>query len=296
MIAFLFAGQGSQYPNMGSDLYNNFDDVKEIFNNIDEDLKRVLLTNTDEINNTEYAQPSIFLISYLLAKKLEGKVKPDYVAGLSLGEYSALSFSNVFNLNEGIDITTSRGLIMSKALENTNSGMYAVLGSNIDDINSVVNSIDGVEVANYNCPGQIVITGYLDKLEIAATKLKELGAKRCIQLNVSGAFHSSLLQNASLELRDTLNKYSFNKPSNKIVFNTLGTESSDDIKDILTNQIKSSVLFEQSIKYMIEQGVTTFVEIGSKNNISSFVKKISSDVQVYNVYDYESLMKVGEEI
>ncbi|MFI3252345.1 MAG: ACP S-malonyltransferase, partial [bacterium] len=248
----------------------------------------------EEINDTQYAQPAIFLISYLLASKLN--VKPDYVAGLSLGEYSALCYANVFSFNEGLEITSKRGVIMNKALENTNSGMYAILGSDSDTINSVVSKIDGVEVANYNCPGQIVITGYLDKLEEAVKQLTDLGVRRCIKLNVSGAFHSSLLNEASNELREVLNNYNFSNKETKVVFNTLGNESSDDIKDILQNQIKSSVLFEQSIEYMIAQGVTTFIEIGSKNNLSGFVKKINRDVKILNVYDFETLKKVGEEL
>lgn len=296
MIAFLFAGQGSQYPSMGSDLYNNCEDLKDIFNNLDEKLKEVLLTESDLINDTNYAQPSIFLISYLLAKKLEEKIKPNYVAGLSLGEYTALAFSDVFNFNNGLQITQKRGSIMNEALANTNSGMYAVLGSDADTINSIVNKIDGVEVANYNCPGQIVITGYLDKLELAVKELTNLGVKRCIKLNVSGAFHSSLLNDASILLRDELNNYDFNNQKYKVVFNTLGKTFDGEIKDVLKDQIKSSVLFEQSINYMIEQGVDTFIEIGSKGNLSNFVKKVNRDVKILNVYDYESLMKVGEEI
>ncbi len=296
MIAFLFAGQGSQSLSMGSDLYNNCSDLKEIFDNLDPKLKEVLLTESELINDTNFAQPGIFLISYLLGKKLEEKIKPDYVAGLSLGEYTALAFSDVFNFNEGLTITQKRGNIMNEALVNTNSGMYAVLGSDAETINSVVSTIDGVEVANFNCPGQIVITGYLDKLETAVEQLTNLGVKRCVKLNVSGAFHSSLLNDASKLLRVELDKFNFNNQKYKVVFNTLGKESNDNIKDLLENQIKSSVLFEQSINYMIEQGVDTFIEIGSKNNLSSFVKKVNRDVKVLNVFDYESLMKVGEEI
>ncbi len=296
MIAFLFAGQGSQYPNMGSDLYNNCPELKEVFDNLSEDLKNVLLTESELINLTKYAQPSIFLISYLLAKKLEEKVKPNYVAGLSLGEYSALAFSNVFNFNDGLTITTKRGLIMNEALQDTNSGMFAVIGSDLETVSEVVERTHGVWIANRNCPGQIVITGYNEKLDIAVERLKDKGVKRCIKLNVSGAFHSPLLGKASDLLKEELDKYNFNKGTYNVVYNTLGTESTDDVKEILKNQIKSSVLFEQSIRYMIDKGVTTFIEIGSKNNLSNFVKKVNSEVKVLNVYDYETLMKVGEEI
>lgn len=294
MIAYIFAGQGSQYPKMGADLYENFDDVKVLFENIPKELREILLSNSELINDTKYSQPAIYLTSYILARKLEQKIKPNYVAGLSLGEYTALSISNVFEFQEVLEIVQRRGVLMSDALLNTNSGMYAVLGGDLAVIESQL--IDGVQIANYNCPGQVVLTGYLDKLEVVVDKLKTLGVKRCIKLNVSGAFHSNLLNGASKELRVVLDTYTPKSPTYSVVYNTFGKESNNNVKDILELQIKSSVLFQQSLEYMIERGVTTFIEIGSKNNLSNFVKKINSDLKVYSVYDYESLMKVSDEL
>ncbi len=294
MIAYIFAGQGSQYPKMGADLYENFDDVKVLFENIPKELREILLSNSELINDTKYSQPAIYLTSYILARKLEQKIKPNYVAGLSLGEYTALSISNVFEFQEVLEIVQRRGVLMSDALLNTNSGMYAVLGGDLAVIESQL--IDGVQIANYNCPGQVVLTGYLDKLEVVVDKLKTLGVKRCIKLNVSGAFHSNLLNGASKELRVVLDTYTPKSPTYSVVYNTFGKESNNNVKYILELQIKSSVLFQQSLEYMIERGVTTFIEIGSKNNLSNFVKKINSDLKVYSVYDYESLMKVSDEL
>ncbi|WP_028044063.1 ACP S-malonyltransferase [Candidatus Stoquefichus massiliensis] len=295
-IGFIFAGQGAQYVGMGKELYENFEEARAVFDqaNIDVDVNNICFEGPEDIlNETSYAQPCILTTSLAIAKVVEAHgIKPDYVAGLSLGEYSALAYANAFSIHDAIQIVRARGQLMSEALPAGTTSMAAVLAMEADKIQEVIADIDDVTIANYNCPGQIAITGKKEAIEMASEKLKEAGAKRVIPLKVSGAFHSPLLEEASLQLKTELGKYDIQKPKIPVVYNISGKEEDGDLQDILTKQIKSSVYFYQSLQYMIEKGVDVFVEIGPGKALSSFVKKTDKTIPVYSVDNVESLNKM----
>ena len=297
MIAFLFAGQGSQEVGMGLDFYNEFPYAKKLYDKYP-DIKNLCFLDNNELNETKNAQKCMLLTGYIIASILKSKgIEPTFTAGLSLGEYTALAFSNAWILDDAISIISKRGEIMQNALPLGTTKMAAVLGLNRETILLGIKDIDGIcEIANYNCPGQIVITGDNKGVDNAIAKFTSLGAKRCIPLNVSGAFHSSLLENASNELYEELIKYEYNKPEYKMVYNISGKESNNNLNEILRLQIKSSVYFEDSIRYMINQGVDTFIEIGPKKALSGFVKKINNNVRTLNVSKVDDLNKVVEEL
>ena len=297
-IAFLFAGQGAQAVGMGKDFYDEFNLAKVIYDSYPE-IKELCFEGPAEIlNQTAYAQKAMLLTSYTIAKVLESKgITPEYACGLSLGEYSALAFANTWKLDDAIEIITSRGNIMQNALPLGTSKMAAVIGLDRDVILNTIKNVSGVcEIANYNCPGQIVITGDNKGIDEAMPLLTEAGAKRVLPLNVSGAFHSSLLIPASKELRKTLDKFSPNKPDVKIVYNVSGKEEEKPLNDILEAQICHSVYFEDTLKYLKDQGVDTFVEIGPGKTLSGFVRKTLTDVKCYAITDVESLNKALEEL
>lgn len=299
--AILFAGQGAQYVGMGKDFYEEYEECREVYDNanVDFSLQNLCFEGPKEmLDNTAFAQSCILTTSIAISALLKKNgIKADYVAGLSLGEYSALTYAGAINVNDAIQIVRERGKIMDNAFTGKEVMMAAVLGSDETTIKEVleeVKSLGVVEVANYNCPGQIVISGEKAACEKAAEKLLERNARRVIPLQVSGAFHTSLLEEASVKLNKELKKYTFNKPEIPVVYNYTGAESDEDIIDILTKQIKSSVRFSQSIEYMISQGVDTFIEIGPGKVLSGFVKKTDKNVKIYSVDTVEDYKKMLE--
>lgn len=289
-IGFCFAGQGSQYPSMGKDLYESDEDVRALYDSFPE-IRDLCFTENELLNQTAYAQKAILLTSYAIAIVLRKKgIEPDYVNGLSLGEYSALTFSGVWSIEDAIQIVTERGQIMQNALPLGTTKMAAVIGMDRAAILSCLENIPGVcEIANYNCPGQIVITGELASVDEASLKLLDAGAKRVIPLNVSGAFHCSLLKDASYQLRKVLDCYTPALPKYKVIFNSTAQEQTAPINDLLQKQIYSSVYFEDSIRYMLSQGVDTFIEIGPGRALTGFIKKIDRALTVYTLNDLESI-------
>ena len=297
-IAFLFAGQGSQYVGQGNDFYDNLDFAKEIYDKFPE-IKEICFTDSNGIlNQTAYAQPAMLLTGYVISKALEKEgIKPEYTCGLSLGEYTALAYNDVWNINDSIDIISNRGRIMQNALPLGTTKMAAVIGLDREKVLEGVKVSEGVcEVANYNCPGQIVITGDNKGVDLAMENMKALGALKVVELNVSGAFHSSFLIDASKELRKVLDKYKPNTPKYKMVYNVSGKEENRPLNDILEDQIHSSVYFEDTIRYLMAQGVDTFIEVGPGKSLSGFVKRVDRKVSIYTVTDYESFKSTLESL
>lgn len=306
-IGFLFAGQGSQYVGMGKDMYDNFPQARAVFDkvNLDFDVAKLCFEGEkDQLDDTAYAQSAILVTSMAIAEVIKSKgIIPSYTAGLSLGEYSALCYTNAIKLEDAACIVRERGKLMANALPAGTTMMAAVLNSNetlIKEVCKEVESIGVCEIANYNTPQQIVITGRKKAVEKAKDLLLEKGVRRVIPLNVSGAFHSSLLEDASKKLNTILKNYTFNKPEIPVIYNVSGKEetieTSYDLVEILTKQIKSSVYFMQSIEYMIEQGVEAFIEIGPGNTLAGFVRKINKNIPVYSVEDQASLEKMLGEL
>jgi len=300
-VAFIFPGQGSQYVGMAKEFYENFDECKQVFEKaskvLDFDLLKMCFEDNVLINDTEYTQACMVTAEvaiYEHIKKLG--IKQDVCAGLSLGEYSALVACSAMDFEDAIKVVRQRGILMQNAVKDVDSGMSAVIGLDEEVIEKVCNDIDGVGIANSNCPGQIVISGEINALEEAEAKLKDEGARRLIRLNVSGAFHSSLMNQAGIDLYKVLEDVKLNELSMPYVCNTYATYISDNtkIKEILKEQVYSGVKWMASVKTMIENGVDTFVEIGPGKTLSSFVKKINREVKCINIEKVSDLDKLND--
>lgn len=299
-IAFLFPGQGAQYVGMGKELYEKYPEFFTGFEAaLDFDLKQLVFEGPeDELGKTQYTQPALVTIELAFAQILNHfGIKADVVAGLSLGEYAALSYAGAFDVKTAVELVAKRGLLMEKAVPAGIGAMTAVLGLEADKLKEACARVTGlgvVEIANYNCPGQLVIGGHQPAVEEAGRIALELGAKRAIPLKVSGPFHTSLLSEAGAKLRAELEKVQLGDLQVPVVFNTTGTAEAVDLVGTLEQQIQSSVYFEKSIRQMMADGVDTFIEVGPSKTLSGFVKKIDRKATVYNMEDLESLNKIVE--
>ena len=287
---FTFSGQGAQYAGMGKDLYENFAVAKDIFDRADEvlgySIKDICFNDEEKLGETEYAQPAILTMSVAAMKVLEEQgIHADMTAGLSLGEYGALAAANVMELSDLFRVIRKRGLYMQQAYPE-GGAMTAVLGMDASVIEKICEETEGiVSIANYNCPGQIVITGEKTAVDAASAKLTEAGAKRCIPLKVSGPFHSALLEGAGKQLGEVLADVTVNKPSIPYVCNVKAdyVTEADEVKALLASQVSSSVRWQQSVERMLADGVDTFVEIGPGKTLTGFMKKMNKEVTVMNV-------------
>ena len=302
MIAFVFPGQGAQVVGMGKDFYENSELSRDIFDEaaklLDFDVKKVCFEENEAINITEYTQAAMLTTSVAMLEVLKEKgLKPDVCAGLSLGEYCALVASGVMEFEDALKAVRQRGILMQEAVPTGLGAMSAIIGLDGDVIADICDKIEGVSVANYNCPGQIVITGVKDAVEKANEELKEAGARRCVMLNVSGPFHSAMLQPAGEELYKVLENVELKDFTIPYVTNVTAeyvtNENKSEIKEMLKDQVSSSVLWIQSVEKMIEQGVDTFVEIGPGKTLTGFIKKIAKavdkEVTTYNVEKFEDV-------
>lgn len=294
--AFIFPGQGAQVVGMGKDFYENSPLSREIFDRaselLDLDMKALCFEENDNINITEYTQAALVTTSVAMLRVLEEKgVSPDVCAGLSLGEYCALVASKVMSFDDAVKTVRQRGILMQEAVPLGLGAMCAVIGLDGQVIANVCDDIEGVSVANYNCPGQIVISGKKEAVEEAAEKLKEAGARRCVMLNVSGPFHSAMLTEAGEKLYEVLKDVELKDFTIPYVTNVTAEYVTDtkNIKELLKKQVSSSVKWQQSIEKMIENGVDTFVEIGPNKTLASFVKKINKEVRIFNIEKWEDV-------
>ena len=286
MKSYVFPGQGSQFCGMCNDLYQNYPILNELFKSAEEilgfDISKIMFDGSkDELIQTKVTQPAIFIHSMAILKVLGESYKPDQVAGHSLGEFSALVAARVLSFEEGLNLVSIRAKAMQKACENSNGTMAAIIALENEIIEHVCSNIEGVVLAaNYNCPGQVVISGEFQSVKKACEILTEKGARRALILPVSGAFHSSLMSEAKVELSKAISETSFNKPICPIYQNVngIGETSVEKIKENLILQLTSPVKWTQSINQMINDGATEFIEIGPGKVLQGLIKKINREM------------------
>lgn len=286
MKAFVFPGQGAQFVGMGKDLYENSPLAKEMFEKANEILgfriTDLMFTGTiEDLKQTSVTQPAIFLHSVILAKVLGDDFKPEMVAGHSLGEFSALVAAGAISFEDGLKLVSARAKAMQKACEKEPSTMAAIIGLEDEKIEEVCKSIDEIVVpANYNSPSQVVISGSIKGIDIACEKLTEAGAKRALKLVVGGAFHSPLMEPARIELERAINITNFQKPICPIYQNVNASKVNEpeQIKKNLIDQLTSPVRWTQTMKNMLADGATSFVELGPGNVLQGLIKKVDRNI------------------
>ena len=302
-IAFLYPGQGAQEMGMAKDFYENSPEARELFDQasemLDLDLCKLCFEENDLLDKTEYTQAAMVAACLAITGELKKRgLHPDMTAGLSLGEYCAIAAAGGMSDLDAVRTVRARGIFMEHAAPEGTGAMSAILGMENSSVEKVMQEIDGAYIANYNCPGQIVITGEKEAVERAGKALKEAGARKVLPLKVSGPFHSPMMENAGEKLKKVLEEVTLKKPSVPYVTNVtaeLVTEN-EPIRELLVKQVSSSVCWEQSIRNMIAEGIDTFVEIGPGKTLSSFMKKTDRNVTMYRVGTWEEAETVCSEI
>lgn len=300
--AVIFPGQGAQYVGMAKDFYDSFEDSKKVFDEADDvldiELKKICFEENDDINKTEYTQPAMVAAEVAIYEHLKNAgLKADVFAGLSLGEYSALVAAGAMTLADGIKTVRRRGILMQNEVPLGMGGMAAVIAMDADKIAEICANTPGkVQIANYNCPGQIVISGEAEAVKAASAALAEAGAKRVIPLNVSGPFHSQMLVPAGEKLYDFLQGIDVAEGFAPYYCNADAEEITDaaKVKELLKRQVYSSVRWQQTIENMIADGVDTFIEVGPGKTLTGFMKKINREVKSINIATVDDLAKLED--
>ena len=302
-IAFLYPGQGAQEAGMAKDFYENSPEAGKFFDQaselLDLDLRKLCFEENDLLDKTEYTQAAMVAACLAITGELKKRgLHPDMTAGLSLGEYCAIAAAGGMSDMDAVRTVRARGIFMEHAAPEGTGAMSAILGMENSSVEKVIQEIEGAYIANYNCPGQIVITGEKEAVERAGKALKEAGARRVLPLKVSGPFHSPMMENAGEKLKKVLEEVNLKNPSIPYVTNVtaeLVTEK-EPIRELLVKQVSSSVRWEQSIRKMIAEGIDTFVEIGPGKTLSGFMKKTDRNVTMYRVCTWEEAETVCNEI
>lgn len=302
-IAFVFPGQGAQYRGMGQDFYEQCEKSRQVMDLASEvtgiDLRELCFTENEKLNQTEYTQIAMVAVEgAILAAVREAGIEAQLHAGLSLGEYGALLSSGVMQSRDVFTIVRKRGILMEEAYP-TGGAMAAVLGTEASWIEKVCEETEGVvSIANYNCPGQVVITGEASAVQKASERLKETRTKRVLPLKVSGPFHSILLSRAGEELGNALEEVRLEEFSIPYVSNVTAelVRDTKEVKKLLAHQVASPVRWQQSVERMIQEGVDTFLEIGPGKTLTGFLKKINKEVRAFSIQTLEDLNKVKESL
>ena len=307
MISVVFPGQGSQKVGMGSEFYNKYDYIKQIYKSADEiigyKISDLIFEGPQEkLNQTTFTQPAIYLIGYTICEILKKETdffnnKINFFAGHSLGEYTALTAADSLTFEQGLNLLKSRGEAMQTAVPLGEGGMLAVLGVETDVVQKIINNnFEKIKcyLANDNSKGQLILSGKNDALNKFATLLKEKKIKN-IKLPVSAPFHCELMKEATIKMEKLINEQKFNNPNYKVVSNVTATEyqNTEEIKDLLIKQIESPVRWRESIDYMINNGTSTFVEIGPGKVLSGLIKRINKDVKVLNIDTLEDIQGIN---
>lgn len=300
-IAFIFPGQGAQYTGMGRDFYENYNRAKEVFAIAGKvsgmSMEELIFRENENLDITKYTQVAMLTVELAILKVLEENgVTSSVNAGLSLGEYAALTASGGLSVRNALELVVKRGALMQDAVP-TGGAMTAVMGLEASLVEEICGQVEGiVSVANYNCPGQIVISGEEEAVQEAAGKMKEAGAKRCIPLNVSGPFHSKMLVEAGEKLAEELEKVEIGELTTPYISNVTAEYviEKEEVKGLLQQQVSFSVKWQQTVELMVSEGVDTFIEIGPKKTLSAFLKKIAPKAFSYHVETIKDMEELLE--